>query len=644
MKPKPKKDLFYVLCLNIFLRTILLLAVLVMFFPGQLLAEIYDGAHGGNQHFYFLPPLVPEPSPTGTFVGSLDPVVQVCEWTGTECLFPPIAEFTTTTGNGSERLRVVPEDEHYIVNCHLKRFKIDSTKTYRIRVLFRIEDEAIEKELGHLDVNDRKKTIPIKFRIEEGFFPIGELSPVDRAKISPVLQEKFISQDVVEPVEALINLEDNQIPMSELPGIEVLIKYKHLSKVYVLISDSATLASLVQSGNVKHAYENMKYKFFQGWQEIIGQNLTEISGYLGTGTAVAILDDGGATKTGFPLPDDDWLIDLREPEFGGCTDVGTPVGCRVVAMEDLWPNDPWTSGHMTQVAQYVALTAPGTDLIVIDVGAAGDADEPTLLLGLDWVLDHYAEYNIVAVNMSLGSELRSSTENCLEYHDDDFRQLRAAGIMPIAGSGNNGWYQHIFDGISHPACSPYVVSVGASDGASSFNNITTRGPDLDLLAPAGRTSFASPQVAGAWAVLRAALPDLSLEDTLELLKTTGVPIYDPESGYTFPRIQLDAALSAAGLPIIEIACPCFTADELNAIQWDIWCSGSTYEYLLFDATTNDPGPIVGADPERNPPVCFTGTFYNTIEHEITKQEAEACAELIINTAMNQGTEKACRID
>ena len=29
---------------------------------------ISDGAHAGNAHFYFLPPMVPSPSPTGTFV------------------------------------------------------------------------------------------------------------------------------------------------------------------------------------------------------------------------------------------------------------------------------------------------------------------------------------------------------------------------------------------------------------------------------------------------------------------------------------------------------------------------------------------------------------------------------------------------
>ena len=76
---------------------------------------ISDAVHGGaNEHFYWLPPLVPAPSPTGTFDGSLAPAVRITEFAAGTL----VAEFTTTTGPGSETVRVVPEDEHYIVNWH----------------------------------------------------------------------------------------------------------------------------------------------------------------------------------------------------------------------------------------------------------------------------------------------------------------------------------------------------------------------------------------------------------------------------------------------------------------------------------------------------------------------------------------------
>ncbi len=45
-------------------------------------AAISDGGHsGGNQHFFFLPPMVQPPLPTfsGTFDASLQPVVEICK-------------------------------------------------------------------------------------------------------------------------------------------------------------------------------------------------------------------------------------------------------------------------------------------------------------------------------------------------------------------------------------------------------------------------------------------------------------------------------------------------------------------------------------------------------------------------------------
>jgi hypothetical protein len=141
---------------------------------------ISDGAHGGNAAFYFLPPLVAAPAPTGVFDGSLEPTVVICAWSGTECALPSVVEFTTGDGGGSETIRVEPLEQHYVVNWHTKRFALAGGQIYRIRVTL----PAVE--LGHLDVvmvaggggrgtapagavplvNGR--TVPIKFRIEEG--------------------------------------------------------------------------------------------------------------------------------------------------------------------------------------------------------------------------------------------------------------------------------------------------------------------------------------------------------------------------------------------------------------------------------------------------------------------------------------------
>src|SRR5262245_61581971 len=66
--------------------------------------EIVDGANNGNPHFFFLPPLVPQPATNGAFDGSLSPVVEICALQP-QCA-SPIATYSLTSGVGSERLRL----------------------------------------------------------------------------------------------------------------------------------------------------------------------------------------------------------------------------------------------------------------------------------------------------------------------------------------------------------------------------------------------------------------------------------------------------------------------------------------------------------------------------------------------------------
>jgi hypothetical protein len=76
---------------------------------------ISDGAHDGTVGFYFSPPMVGNPAYSGTFDGSLSPVVEICE---TPACGEIHASFSMTDGTGSEVVRVDPDAEHYKVNWH----------------------------------------------------------------------------------------------------------------------------------------------------------------------------------------------------------------------------------------------------------------------------------------------------------------------------------------------------------------------------------------------------------------------------------------------------------------------------------------------------------------------------------------------
>ncbi|MHC4610700.1 MAG: RCC1 domain-containing protein [Planctomycetota bacterium] len=155
---------------------------------------ISDGASGGNEHFFFLPPMVKAPGDlaNGIFDPTLQPVVQICVWnvTDDEC-GPDLAIYNTETGPGAETVRVDEVNEMYIVLWHteeiLTGFPLASDEVYRIRVV------AEGKELGHAEVvvvssgkelkNYRTDDViplidghrmPIKFRIEEGALAVAE--------------------------------------------------------------------------------------------------------------------------------------------------------------------------------------------------------------------------------------------------------------------------------------------------------------------------------------------------------------------------------------------------------------------------------------------------------------------------------------
>lgn len=146
---------------------------------GQPLATISDAAHAGTvPGFYFLPPMVPNPSYSGTFDGGLQPRVEICELVGTTC-GPVIAQYTTTSGTGGQTVQVGTSS--YQVNWHTNQFNLNPAKTYRISVYvgtFQLGFADVDvvssgKELKNVDTQQYiplqdGRTLPIKFRIETG--------------------------------------------------------------------------------------------------------------------------------------------------------------------------------------------------------------------------------------------------------------------------------------------------------------------------------------------------------------------------------------------------------------------------------------------------------------------------------------------
>lgn len=150
--------------------------------PGGPSYEISDAMHGTsrNPFFFFLPPMVPDPSAffhTGAFNATANPVVNIRQLAVNGCTSRDIATFTMTTGPGTETVRL--GDQQYIVNWQTDQFDLSDACTYRIRVLRAgaelgfADVDVLASAKGIRNVNTDEfvplvdgRTLPIKFRIE----------------------------------------------------------------------------------------------------------------------------------------------------------------------------------------------------------------------------------------------------------------------------------------------------------------------------------------------------------------------------------------------------------------------------------------------------------------------------------------------
>ena len=161
-----------------------------------------DGANnGGNTHFFFLPPLVKQPSFSGVFNPALKPIVVICQ------LDVGPAPLNTPTGCSPGVAPIDPgpvtadlAGQQYKVNWDTKQSAINPDKFYRIQVfggagqadpLGLADVDPVNNGSGLKNVNTNEyiglvdgRTLPIKFRIERGAFGTNCTSDCVEASVS----------------------------------------------------------------------------------------------------------------------------------------------------------------------------------------------------------------------------------------------------------------------------------------------------------------------------------------------------------------------------------------------------------------------------------------------------------------------------
>lgn len=344
-------------------------------------------------------------------------------------------------------------------------------------------------------------------------------------------------------------------------GITKLRDYSHLPMAFVRVHNFAMLQKLINSSDVIAVYENTAHQhaLIQSLP-LISQPAALSAEKKGDGTTVAVLDTG---------------VNYTLAEFGSCTSPGVPAGCRVPFAQDFAPNDnaldAHAQGHGTNVAAIAGGVAPGTRIAALDVFNGDRAFSADIIAAINWSIANRAAYNIVAMNLSLSDGSNNAGECPSLWAATPFANARAAGILPVVASGNDG---HT-NGISGPACAPGAVRVGAvydrnmgamrwlacTDSVTAADRVicfSNSAATLTLLAPGSvisaggfdqsGTSMAAPHVAGGVAVLRAAnaFPSDSLNRIVARLQNTGQPVTDPKNNRVTPRLNLGRAILPDG--------------------------------------------------------------------------------------------------
>ncbi|MBM4389966.1 MAG: S8 family serine peptidase, partial [Deltaproteobacteria bacterium] len=291
----------------------------------------------------------------------------------------------------------------------------------------------------------------------------------------------------------------------------------------------------------------------------------------GGGTAVAIIDTG---------------VDYTHADVGGCLG----GACKVAYGYDFGDDDGDPSdchGHGTNVAAIAAGNsgvAPGADILAYKVFADSGCSSTTdavIAAALDDVVLYASTYNVVAVNLSLGTYDYRTSSTCSgtgTATETAVNTAWSAGLLLVAAAGNDGDEESV----SFPACLRRVMAVAnsydaaagsssyctdsscasyctdGSPGADSLNCSSNGGNLVDLAAPGttivaggetmAGTSQASPHVVGAAAILAQRVPGAEPGSLADWLVRSDSVVSDTRGATTYDYPRLDLPTILAGHP------------------------------------------------------------------------------------------------
>jgi len=351
---------------------------------------------------------------------------------------------------------------------------------------------------------------------------------------------------------------------------------------------------------------------------LVGAPPAHAVGANGAGTAIAVLDTGIDKAHPFlagKVVDEACFAATTTCPNGQTTQVGPGAGVPCTYALSACRHGTHVAGIAAGgPAPGVSFTgvAPGAKIISVQVfsrfddpicSSLGQSESPCalarnsdMLAGLEHVLEVADDFDVASVNISIGGLVRTGPcdGHVLKPAIDN---LRAVGVATVIAAGNNG----ATNGITEPGCISSAVSVGATTEADTVASYSNSASFMKLWAPGSSirssvpgngyatfngTSMSTPHVAGAFALARQLLPDLTLAQVQQRLQTVGPAVTDPRNGVTKRRLDILRALrptqivpGGAGAPEGD---PIVIPVTLSRPSW--FTVTAHYETVSVDAT------------------------------------------------------------
>ena len=368
-------------------------------------------------------------------------------------------------------------------------------------------------------------------------------------------------------------------------NIDHIKKFKSIPFIAMRV-DAASLQRLNSSLLVSGVYEDRLLHLSDvSTIPLTGTGNAWNLGYNGSGQTIAVLDTG-VDKThpflsGKVVSEACYSTPVKSGDASLCPNAqssqvgtGAAVPCTIVSQ---CFHGTFVAGIAAGAsATYLPGFAKGADIIAVQVFHEDDtmadcgstvpcivASDSDILSGLEYVYSLRNSYSIAAVNLSLGGQAFTGyCDSSFPSYKTEFDTLQSVGIAPVVAAGNDGY----INALESPACISSAVSVGSTNDSDVVSSFSDRSSLLSLMAPGENvvssvpgggtstgsgTSFATPAVSGAFAILKQKNPSASVSTILSDLMTTGTSIHDSGSGFSFPRIEVDSAVQSlsCGPPI-----------------------------------------------------------------------------------------------